>query len=177
MATIQARQYSRKHSNYISLDIYDKLYPIWPGSCFGCAHPRSSALTLLTVRVESGVSDRRELAQALLARAAAARSEAGPVAVHLSEDLESPGVYTLQSVWHRRQDLEAYLGGAGFGILLGALELLGRRTEFSLTRAEGDADDPMELVRRIRGRMPSLGRAPTVSAIETAEAPGPGGLA
>jgi quinol monooxygenase YgiN len=127
--------------------------------------------------VESAAANRRELAQALLTWVVAARLAAGVSEVSVSEDLESPGVYSLHSVWHRRQDLEAHLGGHHFGVLLGALELLGLRTDLRLTHAdEADAGDPMALVRRVRGRGPSLGQPRNAADGTLLELPGLGGL-
>jgi quinol monooxygenase YgiN len=133
-------------------------------------------LTVLSARVESTPANRRELVQALLTWLVAARREAGMADARLSEDLESPGMYCLHSEWHRRQDLEDHLGGSHFGILLGALELLGLRTHLSLTHAEAGADDPMAVVRRVRGRVPSLGQPRTATDGVMVEPAGPGGL-
>lgn len=114
---------------------------------------------MLWGRVEAGTPERRELVQALLCWASVARREAGAAAAHLCEDLEEPGVYCLSSTWRSEQDLEAHVAGPDFGILLGALEVLGRRSQLEVTGSPEGAEDAVSLIRRVRGRSPGLDRA------------------
>ena len=114
--------------------------------------------TVLWARVETGLSERRELTQALMAWVEGARREHGVVGAYLSEDVEEPGTYCLSSTWRRREDLETHVAGPDFGVLIGALEVLGRRTALTVTSAEAGTEDPAELVRRIRGHAPSFVR-------------------
>lgn len=111
---------------------------------------------MLWGRVEAGTPERRELVQALLCWASVARREYGAMAAHLCEDLEEPGVYCLSSTWRSEQDLEAHVAGPDFGILLGALEVLGRRSQLEVTGSPEGSEDAVSLIRRVRGRSPEL---------------------
>jgi quinol monooxygenase YgiN len=133
-------------------------------------------LTTLWARVESSTADRRELTQALLSWVVIVRREAGLVGVQVSEDMESPGAYILTSTWRTRKDLEAHLTGPEFGILLGALEVLGLKSQLSLSDSGPGSDDAVELVRRLRGRMPALGRRSPATDVPVAERTAEGGI-
>lgn len=130
---------------------------------------------ILWANVESSTADRRELTQALLNWAVTVRRESGLVGVQVSEDMESPGAYVLVSTWRTRKDLEAHLTGPEFGILLGAFEVLGLQTRLSLTESRFAADDAVELIRRVRGRVPALVRRSSATDVPVVEPPEPGG--
>jgi quinol monooxygenase YgiN len=134
-------------------------------------------LTILWTSVESSTADRRELTQALLNWVATVRREAGLVRVQVSEDMESPGAYLLVSAWRTRKDLEAHLVGSEFGILLGALEVLGLQTQLNLTDSGPGSDDAVELVGRLRGHMPALVRRSSTTEVPVIDPPKAGGLA
>lgn len=121
---------------------------------------------LLSVRVEAEASERRELVQALIASSAAARQEPGSTETRISEDLEQAGVYYLTSRWRDDPELEAYVAGPAFGILLGALEVLGRRSRMELTRSQEGAEHAVALIGRVRGRVPQLDHTGGLSASE-----------
>jgi quinol monooxygenase YgiN len=124
-------------------------------------HERGLAVTVLLARTETGSSDRRELVQAMLNWASLARLASGAVEVRLCEDLEEPGIYCLSSKWESASALEAHLAGPDFGVLLGALEVLGRQTRFDVASRDADAEDGPSLIRRSRARhngSPLLGR-------------------
>jgi quinol monooxygenase YgiN len=112
---------------------------------------------VLWVRVEAGTPERRELIQAFETWLAVARRELGAIEARLCEDLEQPGVYCLTSRWRAGEDLEAHLAGADFGILLGALQVLARRTELELAGRDDGAEDAGSMIRRIRSRTTSPG--------------------
>jgi quinol monooxygenase YgiN len=122
------------------------------------------------------MADRRELTQALLSWVVTVRREAGVVGVQVSEDMESPGSYILTSTWRTRKDLEAHLTGPEFGVLLGALEVLGLQSQLSLSDSGPGSDDAVELVRRLRGRMPALGRRSSATDVPVVEPPTAGGI-
>ena len=122
------------------------------------------------------MSERRELTQALMAWVEAARREHGVVGAYLSEDVEAPGTYCVSSTWRRREDLETHVAGPDFGVLIGALEVLGRRTALTVTSAEEDAEDPVALVRRVRGHAPSFVHRSGATARDASEPSGAGGL-
>jgi quinol monooxygenase YgiN len=109
-------------------------------------------VTIFRVRVESEPSERRELLQAILAWGASARRERGVVEVRLFEDLEQSGTYCLSSEWRGPQALDEHLAGSDFGVLLGALEVLARRSQFDLARRDGGTGDGQAVVRRARLR-------------------------
>lgn len=109
-------------------------------------------MTVLWARIESRTHERRELMHALLNWAATVRCASGVIDAHLAEDLEEPGVYCLASGWRDRHDLEAHLAGPDFGVLLGAMEVLGRRSQIEVMGAIEDAADTAALIRRIRSR-------------------------
>jgi quinol monooxygenase YgiN len=133
-------------------------------------------LTILWVRVESSTAGRRELTQALLSWVVAVRRQAGLVEVQVSEDMESPGSYVLTSTWRTSKDLEAHLTGPEFGVLLGALEVLGLKSQLSLSDSGAGSGDAVELVRRLRGRMPALGRRSSATDVPVVEPPAAGGI-
>jgi len=108
-------------------------------------------VTVLTARVTARPSERRELAQALLTWAAAARREAGAVMSNVYEDVEAPAVFGLVAEWKSREDLEAHLRSEGFSVLMGALELLGDPSRLAITRMDDDsADDTLRTIRKQR---------------------------
>ena len=109
-------------------------------------------MTVLLIRVEAEPSERRELLQAILAWGAAARREREVIDVRLAEDLEDSGSYCLLSEWRGLQALEEHLAGPDFGVLLGALQVLARRSQFDLARRDGEAGSAQALVRRARSR-------------------------
>jgi quinol monooxygenase YgiN len=133
-------------------------------------------LTILWVRVESSTADRRELTQAQLSWVLTVRRGAGLIGVQVSEDMESPGSYVLTSTWRTREDLEAHLTGPEFGVLLGALEVLGLQSQLSLSDSGPGSDDALELVRRLRGRVPALGRRSSATDVPVVEPPAAGGI-
>jgi quinol monooxygenase YgiN len=128
-------------------------------------------LTILWARVEFATSNRRELKQALLSWVGTVRREVGLAGVQISEDVESPGAYILTSTWHTRKDLETHLTGPEFGVLLGALEVLGLQSQLSLSDSGPDSDDAVDLVRRLRGRVPAFGRRSSAMDVPVVEPP------
>jgi quinol monooxygenase YgiN len=83
-------------------------------------------MIMLSARIVANPAERRELSQALLVWAAAARREADLVAAHVYEDLEVPSVFGLASQWRVAAALDAHLRSDTFGVLLGALKILAR---------------------------------------------------
>lgn len=108
-------------------------------------------MIVMTARVESNVSERRELGQALLAWATAARRQTGALVAHIYEDIEAPAAFCLTAEWTSRQAMEAHLRGPEFGAVLGALELLARPPQLSIIQV-GDADgsDALRTIRSLR---------------------------
>jgi quinol monooxygenase YgiN len=108
-------------------------------------------LVVLTARIETSVSERRELGQALLAWASAARREPGTLVARVYEDIEAPAAFCLVAQWPDQPAIEAHIRGAEFGAVLGALELLARSPHVSITQL-GDVSggDAWRTIRRLR---------------------------
>lgn len=83
-------------------------------------------MIMLSSRIVAQTSERRELAQALLSWAAAARLEGDLLIVHVYEDLETPAVFGLDAQWKTAEALDRHLRSDAFGILSGALKVLAR---------------------------------------------------
>ena len=108
-------------------------------------------MTVLTARIEAHATERRELAQALLAWATAAREETGARSCHLYEDVESPAVFYLVSRWESRQAFDAHVAGCKFGNILGALDLLALPHHVAVTEmADLDGSAALRALRRLR---------------------------
>jgi len=111
----------------------------------------SPSLIVLTARIESTVPERRELGQALLAWATAARREDGVLVAHVYEDFEAPAAFCLVAQWESQHAIEAHIRGTGFGAVLGALALLGRPAQLSITQlGEMNGSDAWRTIRQIR---------------------------
>ena len=114
--------------------------------------PGLNGMTLLG-RVVAQPSARRELLQALLGWAATARREVGAVVANVAEDVETPAVIYLMGEWDNPTAFEAHIRSDAFGILLGALGLLGESVGLTVS---GSADeygtDALPAIRRLRER-------------------------
>ena len=108
-------------------------------------------MIVLTARIESNVSERRELGQALLAWATAARRQAGALVAHVYEDIEAPAAFCLMAEWEGPSAMEAHIRGAEFGALLGAFELLARPPLLSISPlSDVDGSEAIRTIRRLR---------------------------
>jgi len=115
-------------------------------------------LIVLTARIESNVPERRELGQALLAWAAAARREAGTIRAHVYEDFEAPAAFCLVAQWESQHAIEAHIRGREFGAVLGAFELLARPAQLSITQlGEMNGSDAWRTIRRLRDSVRGIG--------------------
>jgi quinol monooxygenase YgiN len=109
-------------------------------------------LIVLTARIDSNVPERRELGQALLAWAMAARRETGTLVAHVYEDIEAPAAFCVVAHWESQHALEAHIRETEFGALLGAFELLARPAQISITQlGDLNGSDAWRTIRRIRG--------------------------
>lgn len=128
---------------------------IWKGSPF---------LIVLTARIESNVPERRELGQALLAWVTAARHGAGALVAHVYEDIEAPSAFCLVAQWESQHAIEAHLRGPEFGAVLGALELLARPAQLSITQlGDVNGSDAWRTIRRLRSGGREAGHPSVVS--------------
>lgn len=107
---------------------------------------------VLTAHVAAHVPERRELVQALLAWLRDVRCEPGLRAAHVCEDLESASSFSAVSEWESADDMAAHVRSARFGVLIGALEVLGPPATFSIARQdEGNAAEVVRSMRRPGG--------------------------
>lgn len=95
-------------------------------------------MIMLSARIVAYPAERRELSQALLVWAAAARQETDVVAAHVYEDLEAPAVFSLATEWRSAAALDAHMRSDAFGILLGALKVLAGPHQMTVTRPDDD---------------------------------------
>jgi quinol monooxygenase YgiN len=93
-------------------------------------------VVLLTGRIEANPGGRRELSQALLEWAAAARGGDG-LDTHLYEDLEGAHAFCFVSQWPDLQSLECHARGPAFGGLIGAIELLASSSVVTMMAGDG----------------------------------------
>jgi quinol monooxygenase YgiN len=117
-------------------------------------------LIVLTARIDAHVSERRELVQALLEWVTTARRDAGALRAHVYEDLEAASQFCAVSEWAGAEEMESHVRGAAFGILMGALEVLGPPAVFSIARQDnGNAVETVRGIRRSRGgHLPATAR-------------------
>ena len=95
-------------------------------------------MIMLSARVVAQPAERRELAQALLVWAAAARQDSDLVAAHVYEDLEVPAAFGMVTEWRKAAALDAHLRSDAFGILLGALKVLAGPHRMTVTRPDDE---------------------------------------
>ena len=131
-------------------------------------------MVVLTARIETSVSERRELGQALLAWASAARREAGTLVAHVYEDIEAPAAFCLVAQWADQSAIETHIRGAEFGAVLGALELLARPPHVSITQL-GDVSggDAWRTIRRLRNGARTSEQSASVVGFPRPAEPGP----
>jgi quinol monooxygenase YgiN len=96
-------------------------------------------LILVIARVEAHVAQRRELAQALLQWATAAKSEEGAVEAEVYEDVRAAHTFCLVARWSTRAAFQSHLAGASFGSVTGAVELLAGESAITVSQATDDA--------------------------------------
>jgi quinol monooxygenase YgiN len=105
----------------------------------------------LSSRVQARPASRRELAQALLGWAEAARLEAGIVRATVSEDVEVAATFELVSEWESSAHLEAHVRSDPFGVLLGALGVLALPYRMTVARTTDECEpDAFPALRRHR---------------------------
>jgi quinol monooxygenase YgiN len=90
--------------------------------------------TTLSVRVVGTPASRRELLQALLGWAEAARRTPGLLQAGVAEDVETEACFELVAEWETEQALGAHLVSDTFGVLMGAAEVLGLSVRVSVAR-------------------------------------------
>ena len=105
---------------------------------------------MLSGRVVAHTTERRELAQALLDWAAAARREPDLSAANVYEDVELPAVFSLISEWKTAAALDAHLHSDSFGVLLGALKVLASPHHLVITRDDDEPHSAIGALNRLR---------------------------
>jgi quinol monooxygenase YgiN len=101
----------------------------------------------MTGRIEATPGGRRELAQALLQWAAAARATDG-ANTELYEDLECAHVFGFVSHWPNLDTLERHARGQPFGGLVGAVELLASEGAVTIVTGDGGGRSGFRQFRR-----------------------------
>ena len=90
--------------------------------------------------------------QALLTWATSAREQPGVLASRVYEDLETAAAFCLVAEWDSREAMERHIRGPGFGVVLGALEVLAALPLVTITSLDDpDGSDAMRSIRRLRG--------------------------
>jgi quinol monooxygenase YgiN len=111
-------------------------------------------VVVMTGRIEASPGARRELAQALLEWAAAARAVDG-VDAHLYEDLECAHIFCFVSHWPDAETVERHVCGQQFAGLVGAIELLAVDSSVDFGACEIGRSAAREFRRRARIESPS----------------------
>lgn len=88
-------------------------------------------MLISTVRIEVAADNRKELIQTLTSLLGRTRQTRGCRCGHFYQDLEDESVLTLVEEWDSLTDLQTYLRSESFGVMLGALNLLGQSPEFT----------------------------------------------
>ena len=88
----------------------------------------------LSARVVATPASRRELMQALVGWAEAARRAPGLLRAGVAEDVEVEACFELVAEWENEKELEAHLLSDTFGVLMGAAEVLGLSVRVSVAR-------------------------------------------
>lgn len=114
-------------------------------------------MVVMTARIEANPGARRELTQALLEWAVAARA-VDDVEAYLYEDLECAHVFGFVSHWPTLEALERHVRGHQFGGLVGAVELLAAGAVVSMVPGDGRSGF-REFRRRVQAGTPFERRA------------------
>jgi quinol monooxygenase YgiN len=93
-------------------------------------------MIMLSGRIVAHPSERRELVQALLVWAAAARQDDGLLGSHVYEDLEIPASFSVVTQWRTAEALDAHLRSDAFGVLQGALKVLAGTHRMTVARPD-----------------------------------------
>lgn len=113
--------------------------------------PAALSPIVLSARVVALPAARRELLQALISWSETVRGEAATLSSHVYEDLEVPDTFRLEAQWTDATALEGHVRSDGFGVLLGALELLAMPIRLTVTStAEEYGTEPLPPIRRLR---------------------------
>jgi quinol monooxygenase YgiN len=109
-------------------------------------------MVVVTGRIEAKPGGRRELAQALLEWAAAARGADGPD-TRLYEDMEGAHVFCFVSQWPDVQSLARHARSQPFGGLIGAIELLASSSVVTMVNGNGGPCGLLDLRRRAQAAL------------------------
>lgn len=105
---------------------------------------------MLSGRFVAHPAERRELAQALIVWAAAARQDADLLAANVYEDLEVPAVFHVVTEWRTATGLDAHLRSDAFGVLTGALKILAEPHSLTVTRQDERLESEIGAIGRLR---------------------------
>ena len=90
-------------------------------------------MLISTVRIRVASDNRREMIQTLTSLLGRTRQTRGFRCGHFYQDLEDEDFLTLIEEWETLGDLQSHLRSEAFGVLLGALNLLGHSPEFAFS--------------------------------------------
>jgi len=90
-------------------------------------------MLISTVRIRVASDNRKEMIQTLMSLLGRTRQTKGFRCGHFYQDLEDEHVLTLVEEWETLRDLKSHLRSESFGVLLGAVNLLGQSREFAFS--------------------------------------------
>ena len=102
----------------------------------------------LTIDFTVTPDNRKELLQTIHSLFEKSESESGRIRRHLYTDAEDVNRFILKEEWLTEKDLRRYLNGDLFGVLLGALNLLGESRKLKLERISKTLDDSTVIAMR-----------------------------
>jgi quinol monooxygenase YgiN len=95
----------------------------------------------LTIDFTVTPDNRKELLQTIYSLTEKSKSESGRISRHLYRDAEETDRFILKEEWRKEKDLRRYLKGDLFGVLIGALNLLGESRQLKLERISETLDE------------------------------------
>ena len=106
-------------------------------------------MVVFTIRIKVRPEKRRELKQTLRGFPAPTGNGKGCLGHHFYEDLEDKDSFILVEEWESRAKLNDFLRSDRFGVLLGAMDLLGESPRIRFTEITDQGG--MEVIEAARG--------------------------
>jgi quinol monooxygenase YgiN len=98
----------------------------------------------MTVLVKIKPDKREEFLQAMLSLDAAGEKHQGLKKSRLYEEMNDRTGFSLVYEWETQQDLDSYTGTEEFRVLLGALKVLGQKSEIKYSRVPEHESDGLK---------------------------------
>jgi quinol monooxygenase YgiN len=102
----------------------------------------------LTIDFTVTPANRKELLQTIQCLFGKSESEPGRISMHLYLDADDANRFIIKEQWHTEKDIRQYLNRDLFGVLLGALNLLGESRSMKLEKISETLDEPMVIAMR-----------------------------